>query len=119
MFGSERTSRFRSEEIFPCSSEYRRESTLYPSCIPSTCGAWQYQLQVPMRLVTLALQLCTNEDSGDHPVFCSLDLASSLKVADGMVIKVAVEQLVEARAIVREVAENILQLIESKSKVAG
>ena len=52
-------------------------------------------------------------------MFCSLDLASSLKVADGMVIKVAVEQLVEARAIVREVAENILQLIESKSKVAG
>ena len=47
---------------------------------------------------------------GGDPVFCSLDLASSLKVADGQVTKAAVEQVVEARAIVREVALSILQI---------
>ena len=90
--------------------------------------------QVPLRLISLALQLCTNEEQaksdgskifvcqknltpvenqfgqGGDPVFCSLDLASSLKVADGQVTKAAVEQVVEARAIVREVALSILQI---------
>ena len=52
-------------------------------------------------------------------MFCSLDLASSLKVADGRVTKVAEERLVEGRSIVREVGESILQMIESKSNVTG
>ena len=46
-------------------------------------------------------------------MFCSLDLASSLKVADGRVTKAAGEELVEARAIVRKVASRILQMIFS------
>ena len=52
-------------------------------------------------------------------MFCSLDLASSLKVADGRVSKVAGEQLVEGRAIVREVAGSVLQIVETKSNVTG
>ena len=53
------------------------------------------------------------------PVFCSLDFASSLKVADGLVTKVAREKLVEGRAIVREIGDGVLQMIESKSNVTG
>ena len=52
-------------------------------------------------------------------MFCSLDLASSLKVADGWVSKVTEEQLVEGRATVREVAGSVLQMVESKSNVTG
>ena len=103
-------------------------------------------MQVPLRLISLALQVCSHAEEqensggckifvslkkylgaaidnlfgqGGHPVFCSLDLASSLKVADGKVTKVAEEQLVEGRSIVREVAESILQMVEAKSNVTG
>ena len=52
-------------------------------------------------------------------MFCSLDLASSQRVSDGVVTKLYGDGLLEAKDIVREVAEDIRLAIEAKSNVTG
>ena len=52
-------------------------------------------------------------------MFCSLDLASSQRVSDDVVSKLYGDGLLEAKDIVREVAEDIRLAIEAKSNVTG
>ena len=73
--------------MFPCSSEYSQEATLYPSCIPTMCGVITRNQFIPGHTTHSLLAEIVSLTRDQHQVFTAMDLHTHTMVRDGVTSK--------------------------------